>query len=58
MIWFLVAISEILLILLGIVIVAMSYELPQVLYPNNTTNLPLDNPTVSSDNNSIEIDDE
>jgi hypothetical protein len=56
MIWFLVAISEILLILLGIVIVAMSYELPQVLYPNNTTNPPLDNPTVSSDNNSIEID--
>ena len=55
---FLVVIFQILLILIGIVIVAMSYELPQVLYPNNTIDLPLDNPTVSSDNSSIEIDDE
>lgn len=56
MTWFVVVIFQIILILLSIVIVALSYELPQVLYPSNTTNPPLDNPTVSSDNNSIEID--
>lgn len=54
MTWFLVVIFEILLILLSIVIVALSYELPQVLYPDNTTNPPLDNPADSSDNKPID----
>ncbi len=58
MTWFLVVIFEILLILLSIVIVAISYELPQVLYPDNTTNPPLDNPTDSDDNRTIEINGE
>lgn len=58
MTWFLVVIFQIILILLSIVIVALSYELPSVLYPDNTTNPPLDNPADSSDNKSIEIDGE
>ena len=58
MTWFVVIIFQLILILLGIVIVALSYELPQVLYPDNTTNPPLDNPTDSDDNRTIEIDGE
>ena len=57
MTWFIVIICEIFLILFGVVIVLLSAELPppSVVKPQQ---LPLDNPTVSSDNSSIEIDDE
>jgi hypothetical protein len=57
MTWFLVVIFQILLILLGIVITAMSYELPFVipttLPPNNT---PLDNLPIIRHNRPIVID--
>jgi hypothetical protein len=55
MTWFIVIICEIFLILFGVVIVLLSAELPPppVVKPQQ---LPLDNPTVSSDNSSIEID--
>jgi hypothetical protein len=56
MTWFLVVISEILLILIGVAIVAMSYELPQLVVKPQQP--PLDNPSDSSDNNSIEIEKE
>ena len=57
MTWFIVIICEIFLILFGVVIVLLSAELPPppVVKPQQQ---PLDNPTVSSDNSSIEIDDE
>jgi len=56
MTWFLVVISEILLILIGVAIVAMSYELPQLVVKPQQPRL--DNPSDSSDNNSIEIEKE
>lgn len=55
MTWFLVVIFQIILILISLVIVASSYELPQVLYPRNT-NKPLDNPPNIGDNIPIEDD--
>ena len=58
MTWFLVVIFQLLLILLGVVIVATSYELPQVLYPNNTPPVPLDKPTEIDDNPPIEFNEE
>ena len=58
MTWFLVVIFQILLILLGVVITAMSYELPKVLYQNNTPPVPLDNLPEIGDNPPIEFDDE
>jgi hypothetical protein len=58
MTWFLVVIFQTILILVSLAIVASSYELPKVLYPSNTTNPPLDNPTDSDHNRTIEIDGE
>ena len=59
MTWFLVVIFQITLILLGIVITAMSYELPFIipttLPPNNT---PLDNLPKIDDNPTIEFNEE
>ena len=52
MTWFLVVISEILLILIGVAIVAMSYELPQLVVKPQQP--PLDNPTEIDDNKNIE----
>jgi hypothetical protein len=53
---FLVVIFQILLILIGIVIVSMSYEIPKsVVIPQQQ---PLDNPPNIGDNNSIEIEKE
>ena len=53
---FLVVIFQILLILIGIVIVSMSYEIPKsVVIPQQH---PLDNPPNIGDNNSIEIEKE
>jgi hypothetical protein len=61
MTWFLVVIFQITLILLGIVITAMSYELPFVipttLPPNNTPSIPLDNLPEISDNRPIDDED-
>jgi hypothetical protein len=58
MTWLIVIICEILLILFGVVIVLLSAELPPPLPVVKPQQLPLDNPTVSRDNSSIEIDDE
>lgn len=53
---FLVVIFQILLILIGVVIVSTSYEIPKsVVIPQQ---LPLDNPPNIGDNNSIEIEKE
>ena len=56
MTWFIVIICEILLSLFGVVIVLLSAELPPPPSVVKPQQLPLDNPTVSSDNSSIEID--
>ena len=53
---FLVVIFQILLILIGVVIVSTSYEIPKsVVIPQQS---PLDNPPNIGDNNSIEIEKE
>ena len=53
---FLVVIFQILLILIGVVIVSMSYEIPKsVVIPQQP---PLDNPPNIGDNSSIEIEKE
>ena len=53
---FLVVIFQILLIFIGIVIVSISYEIPESVVIQQQ--LPLDNPPNIGDNNSIEIEKE
>jgi len=55
MTWFIVIIGEIIPILVGVVIVLLSAELPPPpIHPVVKPQQPLDNPTDSSDNGSIE----
>lgn len=60
MIWFIVIISEIILILFGVVIVLLSAELPKSVVKSQQKELPqsLDKPTDIHDNEHIEIDSE
>lgn len=54
MTWFIVIICEIFLILFGVVIVLLSAELPPSLPVVEPQQQPLDNPTDSNDNRTIE----
>lgn len=60
MTWFIVILCEIILILIGVVIVLLSAELPPPIHPvvkSHQLPEPLDNPTDSSDNKPIDEED-